>query len=48
MPTKTQIIVAMEKLDDTILNGATEAIQIAAYEERMQYADMLFNHKYVY
>jgi hypothetical protein len=47
MPTKTQIIVAMRKLDDVILNGNAEESR-AAYLEHVQYGEMLFNRKYVY
>ena len=48
MLTYTQIVVAMRKLDDIVLNGETEAIRVAAYEEHLRYGDMIFNHKYVY
>jgi hypothetical protein len=48
MFTKTQIVNAMNRLNGIILNGETEEIRIAAYAERVQYGQMLFNHQYVY
>jgi hypothetical protein len=47
MLTKTQIIVAMRRLDDVILNGNAEESR-AAYLEHVRYGEMLFNQQYVY
>jgi gamma-glutamyl-gamma-aminobutyrate hydrolase PuuD len=48
MLTKTQIVNAMSRLDGIILDGETEEIRVAAYAQRVQYGQMLFNHEYVY
>jgi hypothetical protein len=47
MLTKTQIVVAMNKLDAIILDGTPEE-SMAAYLKHLEYGDMLFNRKYVY
>jgi hypothetical protein len=47
MLTKVQIVNAMNRLDDVILNGNAEE-SLAAYIEHVAYGEMLFNRQYVY